>query len=348
MANYVPPKRKHLRVYVRMIMTMLRMQKGAKEKKIQRAKQDDDLPDPDDIELFADFDEDVVIKRADQMKLDSLENREDKGEPVAPAWDSLDATTQNNELRLACLLPDVVGAALEQMIQVPDPEDFETPERLPRVEAFIKWYSTDAGVRNRVFTEFESKRAHADEDVLEAAENDGIPGLDQCSNAFKRWYGTSTIRPVFLAKTAEHELRKRRSYACRDLPGSTPDSNHNEFLLLALPPLAVPARPPPPPVRYQVYPSVSEERWSVNEMLRWYSADRLQRELDALRKLQVRDSESIDMFFKLTRPPARRRRGRTRVRAAASRRRFRAGRRGQEVDRREVGARGGQAPARFS
>ena len=43
-----------------MIMTMLRMQKGAKEKKIQRAKQDDDLPDPDDIELFGDFDEDVV------------------------------------------------------------------------------------------------------------------------------------------------------------------------------------------------------------------------------------------------------------------------------------------------
>ena len=57
LANYVPPKRKHLRVYVRMIMTMLRMQKGAKEKKIQRAKQDDDLPDPDDIELFGDFDE---------------------------------------------------------------------------------------------------------------------------------------------------------------------------------------------------------------------------------------------------------------------------------------------------
>jgi hypothetical protein len=40
-----------------MIMTMLRMQKGAKEKKIQRQQQDDDLPDPDDIELFADFDE---------------------------------------------------------------------------------------------------------------------------------------------------------------------------------------------------------------------------------------------------------------------------------------------------
>jgi hypothetical protein len=53
----VPPKRKHLRVYVRMIMTMLRMQKGAKEKKIQRQKQEDDLPDPDDIELFGDFDE---------------------------------------------------------------------------------------------------------------------------------------------------------------------------------------------------------------------------------------------------------------------------------------------------
>ncbi len=40
-----------------MIMTMLRMQKGAKEKKIQRQQQDDDLPDPDDIELFGDFDE---------------------------------------------------------------------------------------------------------------------------------------------------------------------------------------------------------------------------------------------------------------------------------------------------
>ena len=53
----MPPKRKHLRVYVRMIMTMLRMQRGAKEKKIQRQKQDDELPDPDDIELFADFDE---------------------------------------------------------------------------------------------------------------------------------------------------------------------------------------------------------------------------------------------------------------------------------------------------
>ena len=53
----MPPKRKHLRVYVRMIMTMLRMQRGAKEKKIQRQKQEDDLPDPDDIELFGDFDE---------------------------------------------------------------------------------------------------------------------------------------------------------------------------------------------------------------------------------------------------------------------------------------------------
>ena len=84
-STQVPPKRKHLRVYVRMIMTMLRMQKGAKEKKIQRQKQEDDLPDPEDIELFGDFDEDVVIKRADQMKLDSLENREDKGEPTAPA-----------------------------------------------------------------------------------------------------------------------------------------------------------------------------------------------------------------------------------------------------------------------
>ena len=47
------------------------------------------------------------------------------------------------------------------------------------------------------------------------------------------------------------------------------------------------ARPPPPPIRYQVYPSVTEERWSVNEILRWYSADRLQRELDALKKLQA-------------------------------------------------------------
>jgi len=317
-----------------MIMTMLRMQKGAKEKKIQRAKQDDDLPDPDDIELFGDFDEDVVIKRADQMKLDSLENREDKGEPTAPVWDSLDAASQKNELRLACLLPDVVGSALEQMVQVPEPEDFETPERLQRVEAFATWYSTDAEVRNRFYNEYESKRAHADDAVLEAAEADGLPGLDQCSNAFKRWYGTSDMRPVFLAKAAENELCKRRSYACRDLPGSTPDSNHNEFLLLALPPLAVPARPPPPPIRYQVYPSTSEERWSVNEMLRWYSADRLQKELDALRKLQVRDSESIGMcmFFKSTRPPRRRRRGRTRVRAAASRHRFRAGRRSKKMD----------------
>jgi hypothetical protein len=227
------------------------------------------------------------------MKLDSLENREDKGEPTAPVWDSLDATTQKNELRLACLLPDVVGSALEQMVQVPDPEDFDCSERVPRVESLVKWYAADADVRNRVFTEHESKRAHADDDVLDAAEADGIPGLDQCSNAFKRWYGTSTIRAVFLAKAAEHELRKRRSSACRDLPGSTPESNQNQFLLLSLPPLAVPARPPPPPIRYQVYPSVTEERWSVNEMLRWYSADRLQKELDALRKLQVRDPSPL-------------------------------------------------------
>jgi len=220
------------------------------------------------------------------MKLDSLENREDKGEPVAPAWDSLDSSKQRDELRLACLLPDVVGSALEQMIQTPEPEDFETPERVQRVELFEKWYSTDAEVRNRFFNEYESKRAHEDLDVLDEAESDGIPGLDQCSNAFKRWYGASPIRSVFLAKAAENELRKRRLIACRDLPGSTPETNHNEFLLLALPPLAVPARPPPPPVRYQVYPSTSEERWSINEILRWYSADRLQKELDALRKLQ--------------------------------------------------------------
>ena len=276
-----------------MIMTMLRMQKGAKEKKIQRQKQEDDLPDPEDIELFGDFDEDVVIKRADQMKLDSLENREGKGEPVAPAWDSLDTATQRDELRLACLLPDVVGSALEQMIQTPEPEDFETPERLQRVEAFEKWYASDAETRNRFFNEYETRRAHEDQDVLDKAEADGIPGLDQCSNAFKRWYGASDIRPRFLAKACENELRRRRSYACRDLPGSTPDSNQNQFLILSLPPLAVPARPPPPPIRYQVYPSVTEERWSINEILRWYSADRLQRELDALRKLQVRDSESL-------------------------------------------------------
>ena len=94
------------------------------------------------------------------------------------------------------------------------------------------------------------------------------------------------MRAVFLAKASENELRRRRSYACRDLPGSTPETNHNEFLLLSLPPLAVPARPPPPPIRYQVYPSTSEEKWSINEILRWYSADRLQKELDALRKLQ--------------------------------------------------------------
>ncbi len=221
------------------------------------------------------------------MKLDSLENREDKGDPVAPAWDSLDASTQKNELRLACLLPDVVGSALEQMIQVPEPEDFETPERVQRVEAFEKWYATDAEVRNRVFNECETKRAHEDLDVLDKAEADGIPGLDQCSNAFKRWYGASPIRPVFLAKASENELCKRRYQACRDLPGSTPESNQNQFLILSLPPLAVPARPPPPPIRYQVYPSVTEERWSVNEILRWYSAERLQRELETLRKLQA-------------------------------------------------------------
>jgi len=235
----------------------------------------------------------VVIKRADQMKLDSLENREDKGEPTAPAWGDLSAATQKDELRLACLLPDVVGAALEQMVQTPEPEDFETPERVQRVEAFEKWYASDAETRNRFFTEYECRRAHADDDVLEAAEADGLPGLDQCSNAFKRWYGTSPMRAVFLAKASENELRRRRSYACRDLPGSTPETNHNEFLILSLPPLAVPARPPPPPVRYQVYPSVTEERWSINEILRWYSADRLQSELDALRKLQVRTQSPL-------------------------------------------------------
>ncbi len=221
------------------------------------------------------------------MKLDSLENREDKGEPVAPAWDSLDASTQKDELRLACLLPDVVGSALEQMIQVPEPEDFDCEQRLSRVEAFETWYSTDTEVRNRVFTEYESRRAHEDLDVLDSAENDGIPGLDQCSNAFKRWYGASPMRPAFLAKAAENELCKRRYQACRDLPGSTPETNSNQFLLLSLPPLAVPARPPPPPIRYEVYPSVTEERWSVNEILRWYSSDRLQKELEALRKLQA-------------------------------------------------------------
>ena len=48
-----------------------------------------------------------------------------------------------------------------------------------------------------------------------------------------------------------------------------------------------PPAAPPPPIRYQVYPSTSEERWSINEILRWYSADRLQKELDALKKLQA-------------------------------------------------------------
>ena len=128
--------------------------------------------------------------------------------------------------------PDVVGSALEQMIQVPEPEDFETPERLQRVEAFEKWYSTDAETRNRFFTEFECKRAHEDQDVLDKAEADGIPGLDQCSNAFKRWYGTSPIRSRFLAKAAENELRRRRSIACRDLPGSTPERITMNSLLL--------------------------------------------------------------------------------------------------------------------
>ena len=153
------------------------------------------------------------------------------------------------------------------------------------------------------------------------------------------------MRAVFLAKAAENELRKRRLIACRDLPGSTPETNHNEFLILSLPPLAVPARPPPPPVRYQVYPSVTEERWSINEILRWYSADRLQRELTPCRKLQSDAAKKWTDEYNAARCVRRR-----------GARRWRPSRRGRDAatlikqaanerDRREVGARGGQAPS---
>ena len=97
------------------------------------------------------------------------------------------------------------------------------------------------------------------------------------------------IRSRFLAKAAENELRRRRSHACRDLPGSTPETNHNEFLILSITAASrASARPPPPPIRYQVYPSVTEERWSINEILRWYSAERLQRELRRFEKVAGR------------------------------------------------------------
>ena len=93
-----------MRVYVRMIMTMLRMQKGAKEKKIQRQKQEDDLPDPDDIELFGDFDEDVVIKRNLRTRWRSIRSRtaRTRASPaVAPAWDweTRWRSTQKDELK---------------------------------------------------------------------------------------------------------------------------------------------------------------------------------------------------------------------------------------------------------
>ena len=84
----MPPKRKHLRVYVRMIMTMLRMQKGAKEKKIQRQKQDGDLPDPEDIELFADFDEgaDSASLKLLQLETRALLTPSTRGRVASMAW----------------------------------------------------------------------------------------------------------------------------------------------------------------------------------------------------------------------------------------------------------------------
>ena len=285
LANYVPPKRKHLRVYVRMIMMMLRLQRGAKEKKLQMKKPEDALPDPDDIELFGDFDEDLIINKVEERALASIENAE-SGEPVAPAWGSCSSQAQTDELCLACLQPDVIAAALELLVQTPEPEDWACPARKVRVEAFVAWYSTADDCRNRFFNEYETRQAHADKAVLTEAEKHKVPGLAQNTNAFKRWYAKSTERAACLARLAEREQCRRRTQACLYMTGGLPETNHNELLLLALPPLAVPARPRPPPVRYKLYPSRNDSSWSIPEILRWYSDEEKNRDRLALKKLQ--------------------------------------------------------------